>query len=414
MTSTVRRLAALLAVLLLGTGAARAQEYDKSKPMFEIYGFGQVDYIQDFNRVDPNWKDTLRPSRIPAEGSNGQAILSTRQSRLGVQGSIPAPTGAPVFAKFEFDMFGTGADQGQTTIRLRHAYGSYKQILGGQTNSVFMDADVFPDVLDYWGPGGMAFLRTPQLRWTPISDEPSLIGRGKTTVSVALENPATDIDTGQVRELDPNLGANITSDNKVPDITAHVRNEQGWGHFQVAAILRRLGYETLNTRNNDPSSHNLGWGLDLTSNIKTIGKDKLDLAFVYGEGIASYFNDGGVDIAPAHNGPTALESRAVPIGGILAYYDHWWSDRWESTAGYSRTQVQNQNAQLGSAFHIGQYASANLVYRPVKDFFIGGEFLWGQRSNNSHGKNTDRRFQVAAHYNFSSKGLVALMTGSQK
>ena len=52
----------------------------------------------------------------------------------------------PVKAQFEFDMFGVGADAGQTTIRLRHAWGQWKQFGAGQTNSQFMDVDVFPNV----------------------------------------------------------------------------------------------------------------------------------------------------------------------------------------------------------------------------------------------------------------------------
>ena len=35
-------------------------------------------------------------------------------------------------------MFGVGPDAGQTTIRLRHAYGQWRQIGAGQTNSQFM------------------------------------------------------------------------------------------------------------------------------------------------------------------------------------------------------------------------------------------------------------------------------------
>ena len=31
----------------------------------ELYGFAQVDVVQDFNRVDPSWDATLRPSKIP-------------------------------------------------------------------------------------------------------------------------------------------------------------------------------------------------------------------------------------------------------------------------------------------------------------------------------------------------------------
>ena len=54
---------------------------------FEIYGFAQADYVQDFKRVNPAWDDTLRPSRIPTEegvfGSDGQSIIGVRQSRCG-------------------------------------------------------------------------------------------------------------------------------------------------------------------------------------------------------------------------------------------------------------------------------------------------------------------------------------------
>src|SRR5262249_4809433 len=103
---------------------AHAQDADK----FEVYGFGHFDYIQDFKRVDPTWAATLRPSKIPTVartfGSDGQAILSVRQSRLGAQANLPTDNGT-VFAKAEFDLFGVGADAGQTTIRPRHMYGQW-------------------------------------------------------------------------------------------------------------------------------------------------------------------------------------------------------------------------------------------------------------------------------------------------
>src|SRR4029079_10826603 len=104
---------------------------EKGKAWFDVYGFGQVDYIQDFNRVNPAWDATLRPSRIPTTegtyGSNGQAILSARQSKIGAKANLPTDAG-DVFTKFEFDFFGVGSDEGQTTIRLRHAYGTWNGI----------------------------------------------------------------------------------------------------------------------------------------------------------------------------------------------------------------------------------------------------------------------------------------------
>ena len=116
LTTTTAACAATLASLAL---PARGQD-TKS---FEIYGFAQADYIQDFKRVDPAWQDTLRPSKIPTTdgqfGSDGQAILSIKQSRFGVKGSNPVGNDTFEF-KFEFDLYGTGVDAGQTTMRVRH------------------------------------------------------------------------------------------------------------------------------------------------------------------------------------------------------------------------------------------------------------------------------------------------------
>lgn len=328
----------------------------ESGPSFDVYGFGESDYIQDFRRVDPAWEDTLRPSKIPTTGgefgTDGQASISVKQSRLGVKGELPTE-GKVLSTKVEFDFFGVGADEGQTTIRLRHAYGEWGQWLGGQTHSLFMDVDVFPNIIDYWGPGGMVFLRNPQLRWTPFS--------GDDEVAIAIEKADTGIDPGNLRSVDPDLGVNAQNDEKLPDLTAHYRANRNWGHFQLAGILRRLGYDTLGTPNNSPSDHVLGWGIDLTANIKTIGNDKFDLGAVGGEGIAAYMNDGGVDIAPA-GVPGSLQAEAVPLYGIVIYYDHYWNERFSSSIGYSRTQVSNRSFQTGDAYHSGDYASVNLLY----------------------------------------------------
>src|SRR5690349_7127975 len=71
-------------LVILGAPASFAQAQD-NKPHAEVYGFVQADYIQDFNRVDPAWTDTLRPSKIPTIdglfGEDGQAYLSAKQSR---------------------------------------------------------------------------------------------------------------------------------------------------------------------------------------------------------------------------------------------------------------------------------------------------------------------------------------------
>src|SRR5579862_9342805 len=187
--------AALLALWLVPASAspAMAQPPQADKPSVEIYGFGQADAIADFNQNDPNWYDVNRPSKLPNApnqfGDDGHFYLSARQSRLGAKADIPTSNG-DVKAQFEFDMFGVGSDAGQTTIRLRHAWGQWKQFGAGQTNSAFMDVDVFPNVIDYWGPNGMLFFRNVQVFWEPFND-------GTSNARIAVENPGASGDAGQ-------------------------------------------------------------------------------------------------------------------------------------------------------------------------------------------------------------------------
>jgi hypothetical protein len=393
-------LPAAVSAVLLASAPAVAEEAGRS---FEIYGFAQADYIQDFGgRLAPEWDDALRPSKIGIDGQyggDGQSSISVKQSRFGVKGTMPTgENNTPLDFKFEFDLFGTGADAGQTTFRLRHAYGEWGSILAGQTNSLFMDGDVFPNTIDYWGPTGMVFYRNVQIRWTPYRTDNSHF-------AIAIERPGNDIDEGNLRLIDGLQGVTVQNDEELPDFTVQYRFGGDWGHVQLGGILRKVGYE-LRASDSDPwtdGSEN-GWGINLGSTINTIGKDKVLLQVVYGEGIASYMNDGGMDLAPSQTfsagSATGLEAEAVPLTGVLAYYDHYWSERWSSSIGYSYTEVDNTNFQDPTAFQKGEYASGNLLYYPLDNLMVGGELLWGQRTNNDDASDDVVRFQFTVKYNF--------------
>ena len=373
----------------------------------ELYGFVQLDAIQDFKRVDPDWDATLRPSRIPTQkgqfGGDGQSIFSVRQSRLGAK-ATGMLAGKPYEAKFEFDLFGTGVDAGQTTFRVRHMYAKWGPFLAGQTNTLFMDGDIFPNVLDYWGPIGMVFVRNPQLRWTFLN------GNGW-EAAVALEHPSDDIDPGNIRLIDPDIAANIQSNEELPDLTAAIRYGGDWGHVRLAGILRKIGYETRGTEDNEPSGHNTGWGVNATSAIK-VSVATARLGVVYGRGIATYMNDGGMDLAPAVSTilvpPNIIlvpRAEAVKLLGVSAYVDFQWSKQWSSAVGYSFAKVDNTNFQEPTAFHRGDYASANLLYAPADNVLAGVEFLWGKRTDNDGDKGTDARVQTSFKWSFSSKNI---------
>jgi hypothetical protein len=334
-------------------------------------------------------------------GSDGETILSVRQSRLGFKGFMPTAIGE-LKTIFEFDLFGTGVDAGQTTFRLRHAYGEWGPLLAGQTNSLFMDGDVFPNTIDYWGPTGMVFYRNVQIRWTPIRSDGGHF-------AIAIERPGNDVDAGNVRLIDEDVCpgcSSIKNDEELPDVTAQWRLNQDWGHLQLGGILRRIGYESTGTPDNEPKGHETGWGINASTAIGTFGRDKVLLQVVYGEGIASYMNDGGMDLAPRLDNPEPdlqVSAEAVPLTGVLAYYDHYWSDAWSSSIGYSFTEVDNTNFQEDGAYNKGEYASANLLYYPVKNLMIGGELLWGKRTDNDGSTGDNVRVQFSVKYDFGIK-----------
>jgi len=394
-------LAIAVTATLLAATAARAEETGRS---FEIYGFAEADYIQDISgRLDPDWDDAFRPSKICFDGAcgeDGQASISVKQSRFGVKGTMPTGSStAPLSFKFEFDLFGTGVDAGQTTMRLRHFYGEWGQILAGQTHSLFMDIDVFPNTIDYWGPSGMVFYRNVQIRWTPYRTD-------KSQFAVAIERPGNDIDAGNLRLIPGLEDVEVRNDEELPDFTAQYRYGDDWGHVLVGGILRKVGYEVRAEDSDDDwtQGSEMGWGINVGAAFNVLDKDAVRLQVVYGEGIASYMNDGGMDLAPAASYDTGvlsdLEAEAVALTGWLAYYDHWWSDQWSSSIGYSVTEVDNTNFQDPGAFHRIDYASGNLLYYPAENLMLGGELMWGERENNDGASEDNIRFQFTVKYNF--------------
>ncbi len=116
-------------------GATTKAAQAEPKSTFEIYGFAMLDIGHDFKQIDPAWYDTLRLTRLPKFpnefGEDNSSFAGVRQSRLGFRLSTPTAAGE-LKTIFEFELFGTGVDSGQTTFRLRHAWGELGRIGAGQ------------------------------------------------------------------------------------------------------------------------------------------------------------------------------------------------------------------------------------------------------------------------------------------
>jgi hypothetical protein len=378
-----------------------AQAKPEPKPSMEVYGFAMLDIGHDFKQIDPNWFDSLRVTKLPSVekefGENHNTFAGVRQTRFGVRTSSPTTLGE-LKTTFEWELYGTGEDEGQTTFRLRHAYGELGAFGAGQYWSPFMDIDVFPNSIEYWGPTGMVFFRNVQARWMPIREE-------NERLTLAVERPGASGDQGIY--ADRVELQNIVARFPMPDISGEYRRGGKWGYGEVAGMLRYIKWDDVLDDQFDLSGDAWGWGVNLSSNLKPTEQDTVRLQFVFGEGIQNYMNDSPVDIGVQNNLSNPVQpvvGKPVPIIGIVAFLDHTWTEKFSSTIGYSRQDNDNTNAQAGDAFKDGQYALANLLYYPAPNVLVGGELQWGRRENHSDGfASRDVRVQFSFKYNFSYK-----------
>jgi len=369
------------------------------KSTIDLYGFIMLDSGYEFGQSDPNWFDVMRPTKLASfKGEfapDGTTYFGVRQTRFGVKTSTPTQFG-DFKTQFEFELFGTGVDAGQTTFRLRHAYGELGQIGAGQTWSPFMDIDVFPNSIEYWGPSGMVFFRNVQVRWMPIRTDTS-------ELILAVERPGASADQGTYAgrvELQ-----NIKPKFDMPDFSGHVRVMGKWGHLQLAGIFRKISW--VDTTPN-PTLHVgddvFGWGVNLSSNLNFSKNNIGRFQVVYGEGIENYMNDAPIDVGVKNNPSSALRPiRGVPLPilGVVSFLDHNWSDRFSTSMGYSLVNIENSNAQNPSDFHQGHYALTNLLYHPIPKVTIGSEFIFGRRVNFLDGFNVnDYRLQFSFKYDW--------------
>jgi DcaP outer membrane protein len=380
-------------------GKRTDQKKSVSESTLDIYGFAMTDTGYNFGTIDPNWFDVMRPTKLPAFanewGPNGQTFFSVRQTRFGVKSSTLTSFG-DLKTIFEFDLFGSGVDAGQTTFRLRQAWGEVGNFGAGETWSPFMDPNVIPNSLEYWGPNGMVFFRNVQFRWTPIKT-------GRNTFMIAAERPGASADlgvyTGRI-EL-----SNIAPQFILPDLSMQGHFTGKWGYFQIASMFRRIAWVDENaTPKLNLSGSAFAWGINTSSNLKfgenTIGK----LQLVYGHGIQNYMNDAPTDIGVQNNfsNPvTPIKGVPLPVLGAVAFVDHNWSRKFSSTIGGSMVNIWNSDAESASEFHQGYYALTNLLYYPIKNVMAGGEFQYGRRVNFQNGYNfNDYRVQFSFKYSY--------------
>lgn len=375
----------------------------------KFYGFAQLDATADFGGragdIENNDWATILPAvpgdKTPAgKRKTGQLYLTARTSRFGLQTSTPSKYG-DVGVKLEGDFNGPNDWQSETytnsvLFRLRQAYGTVGNLLVGQTWSTFLDGAAAPDTVDFNGPGSLALIRNPMIRYTvPLADIGSL--------ALSAENARGAQFGGAKYETLPDFHANLTF-------------RGNWGSFSLRGVTQQYNVAT----GADTASKTAFSVAGAASAAVKIAGDTLVAQASGGPGIGRYlFNAMGANYNLPSTDPAAIGGNAggfrVKANGdlklitVYAYhvgYTHVWSPEFRSNLVWSQTMIQDPKVDGVVAGTETQktlsQAFANTFWTVAKNVEVGVEYAYGQWE--SFGaqslKGTQHRANASFHYGF--------------
>ncbi len=316
----------------------------------KIGGYVKADLIQSFNPIGST--DSFVTTTIPTDGEVGQnSRFHARQSRLSFD------TRWRIEEKIartyvEGDFFGGTEDTTTSMFRLRHAYGNIGRFTAGQTWTTFTDPSAVPQTLDLEGGVSNVNRRQGLVRW----DQP--IGNGW-KVAVAVEDPRVNI-------IAPTL---LPGDarTETPDFISRLRYEQDNAEFQIACLVRELGFQP----DSAPLIKSTASGFNFAGSAMLSENTKIYSQIMFGEGIGSY--RGSPDVVST--GPTTAS--LLPVFGWMIGAKHQWAPQWTSNFTYSDLSLSNVPGQAQTNLRNTTYFAVNLIANPYERVFAGVEYLYG-------------------------------------
>ena len=338
---------------------------------FKPGGRVKLDVIRDFNRMgneDSFDTRTIFIDEVDRKGTNSNLHAKETRLSLDIRGDVD---GDELRMYIEGDFYGSSS-----VFRMRHAYGSYKWLLAGQTWSTFVDDDNFPRTIDFESPTAFALVRQAQLRVT---------GKfGRATWSGAVEDNKSAI---EIPDEPPGR-----AEFPWPDLVTRVRFDVGSGHISTAAFVGAARFRPFDE---DPDTVTL-WGSMLSANFVTFGRDTAYGVVTIGDGIGRY--RGGTAAVPNENG----DLHAVGATAFMGGYEHFWARRWSTNGVYSVAEADEQPFYPDDFNRRLTYGAVNLLWWFLGDRgWMGVEYLYGKREVFGEEPNagTAHRVQYAIRFN---------------
>ncbi|MCL1480319.1 MULTISPECIES: DcaP family trimeric outer membrane transporter [unclassified Marinobacter] len=363
---------ATAAVAVLGmAGPASAVSFDAGGWDTSVYGYARLNASYD---IDEDVSSSTRSFNYNAinvgaaedNEATGYFGADAFQSRIGIK--TTSPEGVTV--NIEGDFRGNGGG----SVRLRHAYGSYKGILAGQTWSNFTSFVGNTGTLDFDSlPGAAGYQsRTAQLRYTTGP------------LSISAEQPQNSIQ-----------GA--TKKDGMPALTARIEDSAGGLNYSAAVLAQQLGYDTGTT---DDSA--FGYATFVAANMALSDMVTIQGSLSYTDGASNYlYRAGAMSGYVDTNGDLDTISG---YGGTIGASLNLGGGR-SINIGYGMTEVDLDDGVAAGVIAATDADSisavmANYKWTPVKNVMMGVEYQYGMKEAQNGDDGDASRLLFAAQYNF--------------
>ncbi len=348
------RATAATAVLSMA-GQAQAFNFSAGDVDASVYGYARLSMSYD---IDENIADSTQsgnPNSITGSDVDGHFGASANQSRLGIK----ATNSDGVMVNIEGDFLAGN-------FRIRHAYGSYKGVLAGQTWSNYNSFVGSTPTLDFNGVVGNAGYqsRTAQLRYTTGA------------MSFSVEDPKTSLTNKR---------------DSTPTFTARLEDSSGGLSYSAAALVKQNTYDTGTA---DDSS--MAFGIFGAAGIALSDMISIQGAVNYVDGATSYLylsgspGDGYLD-------GTSLENTSG-MGGTLGASFKMGGGSSVNVA-YGLTKPDDDGLAAGDT-QTNQNLFVNYMWTPVKNTMMGVEYGYHDNEQQNGNSEDANRLMFAAQYNF--------------
>lgn len=325
---------------LLGNTTVRLSGYVKVDMTYSDHGYVGTAASKNYEIVTPTVLKGLDENR------KGRFNLGARQSRFGFGTSTPLG-GKTLNTFISWDFYGDHDSANEMVSngyapRLREAYGSYGNLLIGQTWSTFADLNGIGETLAFSQHSSVIPNRQAQVRYT-IPFEGGMW-------QLAVENPEN----------------NLRDEQDTPDLVARMTLRGGWGHFSVGAMARKLSLD-------DGTDRDSKWtdAYSVTLRKPLVGKDDVRMQVNYGN-LGRYMGLAAYPDAVIANG----EVDGVDAWGASVAYRHFWTDRLRSSAIYSTTRIREAGKYTGTTTEQYDTAFLNLLWSPQPRMTYGIELQY--------------------------------------